>query len=53
MGLIIGVALTILYFSLATFFGANDKALNVVEKRENAKKRAADATVTEKKRKAG
>ena len=50
VGLIIGVALTILYFSLATFFGANTKALNAVEKRENAKKNMTDATATKKKK---
>ncbi len=52
VGLIIGVALTVFYFSLATFFGANSKALSAVEKRENAKKNVADATATNKKKKA-
>jgi hypothetical protein len=31
-GLVIGVVLTILYFSLATFFAVNAKALNTIEK---------------------
>ena len=50
--LLIGVALAVVYFSLATFFRVNAKALNEVEKAENAKKKAAAATATEKKRKA-
>ena len=32
MGLMIGVVLTVLYFSLATFFAVNAKALNTIEK---------------------
>jgi hypothetical protein len=52
LGLIIGVALTIFYFSLATFFRANARALNAVEKAEHAKKNAADVTATQKKSKA-
>lgn len=50
VGLIIGVTLTVFYFSLATFFGANTKALNPVEKRENTRKNVADATATKKKK---
>jgi hypothetical protein len=52
VGLIIGVGLTVFYFSLTTFFGANTKALNAVQKVENAKKNAAEATATKKERKA-
>lgn len=54
VGLVIGVALTVFYFSLATFFETNAKALDAVQKVENAKKSAADATAPapEKKRKA-
>ena len=50
VGLIIGVGLTVFYFSLTTFFGANTKALNAVQKVENAKKNMTDATATKKKK---
>ena len=32
VGLVIGVVLTVLYFSLATFFAVHAKALNTIEK---------------------
>jgi hypothetical protein len=45
VGLIIGVVLTVLYFSLATFFAVNAKALNTIEKGgENGNEKAEDAT---------
>lgn len=50
LGLIIGVALTIFYFSLASFFRVNAKALDVVQKAENAKKNAAGAAATDRKK---
>lgn len=41
VGLVIGGALTVLYFSLATFFAVNAKALNTIEKgAENGKENA-------------
>ncbi len=50
VGLIIGVTLTVFYFSLATFFGANSKALNAVQKAENAKNNLTNAAATKKKK---
>jgi hypothetical protein len=50
--LVIGVALTVFYFSLATFFHVHTQALDAVQRAENAKKNAADANATGKKRKA-
>ena len=46
-GLAIVVAVTLFYLSLATFFGAQAKALNAVQKAENARKHAAGPTAAQ------
>lgn len=51
VGLIIAT-LVYLYFSLATFFRVQAKALTAVEKAENARKNAAQTNATKKKSKA-
>jgi hypothetical protein len=48
VGLAIGVGLTILYFSLATFFAVNARALNGKKKAaENSNETAEDSIATE------
>ena len=45
VGLVIGVVLTVFYFSLATFFAVNAKALNTIEKGgQNGNKNVEDVT---------
>jgi hypothetical protein len=45
VGLVIGLVLTVLYFSLATFFAVNAKALEATQKAaENRKENGGDAT---------
>ena len=54
VGLVIGVVLTVLYFSLDTFFAVNAKARNTIETgAENGNENAEDATAIIDKRKAG
>jgi hypothetical protein len=49
VGLVIGVALTVFYFSLATFFFVQAKALDEQQKVEEARnKNAQDASATDK-----
>ena len=53
-GLVIGVVLTILYFSLATFFAVNAKALNTIEKGvQHGHENAEDVTAVIDRRKGG
>ena len=53
VGLVIGVGLTVFYFSLATFFAVQAKALNALQKAaDKGTENAKDATATDK-RKAG
>jgi hypothetical protein len=51
VGLVIGVVLTVLYFSLATFFAVNAKALNTIEKgEENGNEKVGDATAIDRRK---
>ena len=52
MGLAIGVGLTILYFSLATFFAVNARALSAKQKAPKNGEGADDSIATDR-RKAG
>jgi hypothetical protein len=51
-GLVIGVAITVLYFSLVTFFGAQARGLNTIQEAENARKNAEGATAPKEQKKA-
>ncbi len=57
VGLVVGVGLTILYFSLAYFFAVNAKAADTFAKNqrvaENSRENAEVETVTDKKRGVG
>jgi hypothetical protein len=54
VGLVIGVVLTVFYFSLATFFAVQAKALDAQQKAEEERnKNAQDATATDKGKPAG
>lgn len=54
VGLVIGVVLTVLYFSLATFFAVQAKALNRIEEgAKNGNENVQDASVIIDRRKAG
>jgi len=53
VGLAIGVGLTILYFSLATFFAVNASALNAKQKTAEMGNESAEDSVSTDRRKAG
>jgi hypothetical protein len=54
VGLVIGVVLTVLYSSLATFFAVHAKALNTIEKgAENGNENTEEANAVIDRRKAG
>ena len=56
VGLVVGVVLTVFYFSLAAFFAVNARALDATQKAAEGGKGAEGATVTDNvtdKRKAG
>ena len=52
-GLAIGVALTVFYFSLTTFFAVQAKALKAKQQAEENKHKQPDDTTATDKRKAG
>lgn len=52
VGLAIGVGLTVLYFSLATFFAVNARVLNAKRKGRDGNETAEDSIATDR-RKAG
>jgi len=47
VGLVIGVVLSVFYFSLATFFAVQAKALDAQQKAEEERNKNKDVTVTE------
>jgi hypothetical protein len=53
VGLAIGVGLTILYFSLATFFAVNARALNAKQKAPKNGNEGAEDSIATDRRKAG
>jgi hypothetical protein len=51
VGLVIGVVLTVFYFSLATFFAVNARALNTIEKGgEDGNEKVEGATAIDRRR---
>lgn len=49
-GLVIGVAITVFYFSLVTFFGVQAKGLKALEQAQNGKRKTENAAAPEEKK---